>query len=120
MQNPELIELATNWINCFNTKNINGLLSLYHENAEHYSPKLKLRLPQTNGRIKGIEELRKWWEDAFERIPDLHYTTIDIIANENKLFIEYTRTATGDEDLRVAEVILIEDNKIISSRVYHS
>ena len=112
-------QIAHKWLEAFNQHNLEELLSLYTDNAEHYSPKLKIHQPQTNGLIKGKTALRNWWKDAFERLPSLNYKVKSLTANGDRVFMEYTRTVTGEVDLLVAEVLDIKENKIIASRVYH-
>jgi hypothetical protein len=48
--------------------------------------------------------LRSWWKDAFERLPSLNYKVKSLTANGDRVFMEYTRTVTGEVDLQVAEV----------------
>jgi hypothetical protein len=45
---------------------------------------------------------------------------IKLTADEEQVFMEYIRQTPGEEDLRVGEVLVIKDSKIIASRVYHS
>ena len=120
MKNEELVHIAHRWIEAFNTKQLENLLSLYHTQAEHYSPKLKLRLPETNGLIKGKSALRVWWTDAFTRLPQLHYELLQLTADGEQVLMEYIRHVPGEEDLRVGEVLVIKNKKIVASRVYHS
>jgi limonene-1,2-epoxide hydrolase len=112
-------EIALKWFEAFNEHHLENLLSLYHENAKHFSPKLKIRLPETNGLIIGKNELRTWWEDAFLRLPNLHYTVTSLTANNQRIFMEYIRQVPNENDMLVAEVLEIENGKIIASRVYH-
>ena len=107
------------WLEAFNTKQLERLLDLYDDNAEHYSPKLKLRMPETNGLVKGKSTMREWWQDAFDRLPTLHYKVKTITADTDRVFMEYTRTVQGEEDMDVAEVLVVKEGKIIFSRVYH-
>ncbi|HRI25788.1 MAG TPA: nuclear transport factor 2 family protein [Ferruginibacter sp.] len=118
MQSPQ--QIAHNWFDAFNAHDIEMLLALYADDAEHYSPKLKLRQPETNGLIKGKPALRAWWTDAFTRLPQLHYEVLQLTANDSRVFMEYIRRVPGEEDMQVGEVLVIENGKIIASRVYHS
>lgn len=113
------LSIARSWFEAFNAQNLEQLLALYHEDAAHYSPKLKLRHPETKGWINGKQALRTWWQDAFERLPSLQYEVLTLTANEDRVFMEYVRHAAGEEDMRVGEVLEINDGKIIGSRVYH-
>jgi len=111
--------IAKKWLHAFNEHNLENLLSLYHDDAIHFSPKLKIRHPETNGLIKGKNALRAWWKDAFERLPQLEYREKTITANEERVFMEYLRVVPGEEDMNVAEVLEIEKGLIVTSRVYH-
>jgi ketosteroid isomerase-like protein len=116
----DLKNVALLWFKAFNEHDIEMLLSLYEEDAEHYSPKLKIHQPSTNGFIKGKPALRAWWTDAFVRLPKLHYELIQLTAEGDRVFMEYIRETPGEENLRIGEVLIIKNKKIIASRVYHS
>lgn len=107
------------WFEAFNSHDLPMLLSLYHNQAVHYSPKLKIRHPETNGLIKGKKALESWWQDAFERLPTLQYEVLQLIADERLVFMEYIRHVNGEDDLNVGEVLEIKNGFIVASRVYH-
>ncbi|MBU3680450.1 MAG: nuclear transport factor 2 family protein [Flavobacterium sp.] len=117
MITPE--QIAYNWLTAFNEKQLENLLELYDDHAEHFSPKLAQRQPETKGLINGKETLRAWWADAFNRLPTLHYKPLTITANQDRVFMEYLRQVDGEPDLKVAEVLEIKNEKIVFSRVYH-
>ncbi|CAN5170669.1 nuclear transport factor 2 family protein [soil metagenome] len=118
--NNKNLTILNKWFEGFNSKNLDLLLSLYDENAEHFSPKLKLRQPETEGWIKGKAQLREWWKDAFERLPQLNYQLNYSIADDKSIFAEYIRTVPGEDDLIVGEVLFIKNGLIIKSKVFHS
>ncbi len=119
MKPENLVHIAQLWFEAFNSKNLEKLLSLYDDDAQHFSPKLKIRQPETKGLITGKNALRTWWQDAFERIPSLHYKVTSLTANNERVFMEYVRQVDNEDDMLVAEVLEIKDGKIIFSRVYH-
>ncbi|HET8572367.1 MAG TPA: nuclear transport factor 2 family protein [Edaphocola sp.] len=110
---------ATRWFAAFNEHNLEKLLALYDDHARHFSPKLKIRQPGTDGYIVGKPALRLWWQDAFDRLPGLEYTVSTLTANTQRVFMEYLRQVPGEEDLLVAEVLEIDNGRITASRVYH-
>lgn len=121
MDNSHLNEvIALKWFDAFNRHNLADLLALYDDEAIHLSPKLKIKFPETKGLVKGKEALRRWWQDSFTRLPDLHYEAKTITANENRVFMEYLRHVSGEPDFMVAEVLEITNGKIVKSTVYHS
>ena len=117
MTTPE--QIAFKWLSAFNDKQLENLLALYDDHAEHFSPKLAQRLPETKGLINGKAALRAWWADAFDRLPNLHYKALTITANADRVFMEYLRQVDGEPELKVAEVLEIKNEKIVFSRVYH-
>ena len=119
MDQEDLKNIATIWFVAFNEHDLEKLLELYDDNAKHFSPKLKVREPQTNGLIEGKEALRNWWQDCFERLPTLHYHVNKLTADSEQVFMEYTRKVEGEEDMEIGEVLQITDDKIVFSKVYH-
>ena len=113
------ILIANKWFAAFNEHNLENLLALYHEEAKHYSPKLKIRQPETSGLVRGKAALRAWWQDAFDRLPTLKYTPTSLTANSQRVFMEYVRQVDNEPDMLVAEVLEINDGQIVASRVYH-
>lgn len=116
---PALITLAREWLDAFNAKDLERLLSLYDDKAVHTSPKLRDRLPETKGEVRGKQALRAWWADAMQRLPGLRYEEQHLTASGERVFMEYLRTVPGEAPLLVAEVLVCEGGKIISSHVYH-
>lgn len=119
MSSSQNITIARKWFNAFNTHDLEALLSLYHDEARHYSPKLKVRQPETNGYVTGKPALRHWWQDAFDRLPTLHYRYTTLTADDERVFMEYIRSVDGEPDMLVAEVLDISRGFIVASRVYH-
>jgi ketosteroid isomerase-like protein len=117
MQNNLPITIAHKWFDAFNNHNLEALLSLYVDDAQHYSPKLKIHQPHTNGLIKGKAELRNWWQDAFERLPSLQYNIVKLTTDDEQVFMEYTRHVDGEPDMQVSEVLEIKNGLIVSSKI---
>ena len=111
--------IARAWFAAFNAHDLEALLVLYADDAQHFSPKLKVRRPDTEGIIRGKVALRDWWRDAFDRLPTLRYEVVKLTADEDQVFMEYIRHVEGEEDLRVGEVLVISHGNIMASRVYH-
>lgn len=119
MTSQKNLSIAHAWFEAFNAHNLEKLLSLYDDDAQHYSPKLKIRHPETNGLVSGKNALRTWWQDAFDRLPTLNYKVTSLTANSDRVFMEYIRTVTNEDDMVVAEVLEIKEGLIVASRVYH-
>ena len=120
MPTNSIITIARQWFDAFNQHDLEKLLALYADNAQHYSPKLKLRHPETKGLIIGKYALRSWWRDSFDRLPSLRYEPTRFIADGDSVFVEYTRYIDVEDSMTVGEVLEIRDGLIVASRVYHS
>jgi hypothetical protein len=120
LMNPLKIEaIALEWLEAFNTHDLEKLLALYHIDAKHFSPKLKIRKPETFGLIIGKDALRGWWQEAFDNLPTLSYNVTTLTANNVRVFMEYVRKVDGEPDMKVAEVLEVKNGLIFASRVYH-
>ncbi|HET6343864.1 MAG TPA: NUDIX domain-containing protein, partial [Myxococcota bacterium] len=45
--------LAERWMAAFNARDLDALLGLYSDDAEHTTPKLRAKQPETGGRLRG-------------------------------------------------------------------
>ena len=113
----QLILIAEKWFAAFNIQSIEDLLSLYSDNAEHFSPRLQKNHPETNGLIKGKAAMREWWQSSFDKMPSLKYYCINLKVENELVFMQYNRRVDGEVDVRVNEMLQIKDNKIIFSKV---
>jgi 8-oxo-dGTP diphosphatase len=111
--------LAERWVESFNARDLDRLLSLYADDAVHHSPKMRERQPETRGRITGKPALRAWWADSFDRLSGLSYEPIAITADGERAILEYWRKLPGAADLRVAELFRCARGVIVESYVYH-
>src|SRR5207248_1862376 len=107
------------WLDAFNMRDLDRLLSLYAEDAVHTSPKLRARDPSTNGEVRGKSALRGWWSDSMTRLPGLRYEAKHLTASGDRVFMEYERINPGEPSYMVAEVLVLERGLIARSHVYH-
>lgn len=113
------VEIARAWMRAFNAHDIDALVALYDEMAQHTSPKIRTLHPETGGMLIGKGALEKWWRDANARLPNLRYEELSYTADATRVFMEYLRHAPNEPPMPVAEVLELRDGKIVASRVYH-
>ncbi len=112
-------EIARAWLAAFNAWDVDALVALYAEDATHTSPKIRALHPDTGGKLVGRAAMSAWWRESNARLPGLRYALTALTANEDRVFVEYTRHAPNQPDMPVAEVFDIRDGRIVASRVYH-
>lgn len=111
--------VARAWLDAFNGRDLDRLVSLYDSDAVHTSPKLRDRKPETKGEIRGHAALHAWWADAMQRLPSMRYEARHLVASGDRVFMEYERTVDGEPPMLVAEVLVCRAGRIVSSHVYH-
>lgn len=119
MSASENLEIARRWLASFNAHDLDGLLSLYAEDARHSSPKIRALHPQTGGELVGKAALRAWWEDSLRRLPSLRYEAFAITADGERAVMEYWRHLEGEPPMPVSETLELQQGRIVRSRVYH-
>jgi len=115
----DLRDIARRWLDCFERRDLDGLLALYADDATHTSPKIRVRHPETGGLLRGKAAMRVWWQDSFDRLPSMRYEPTALTADGRRVFMEYIRHVDGEAPYPVAEVLECHDGKIVASRVFH-
>ena len=72
MQDPDAF--AEDWIDAFNSHDLNRILSHYAEDIELSSPRARQITGDPSGKVRGKSALRAYFGQALERLPDLRFT----------------------------------------------
>ena len=109
-------QFAAVWAASWNSHDLDVILSHYTENFSIETPMAMKLMPESNGIVKGKENVRAYWTIGLERIPDLHFEILDVLTGINSLTIYYINTATGrksaenlffNEDLKVERAFVM-------------
>ena len=111
--------LVHQWLFAFNERRLDDLVELFTEDAVHSTPKLRELSPETDGVLHGKLALRAWWQASMERLPELHYEKLELIAQGDRAVLEYVRRNPGDPALAVAQMFVRRGAKLCSSMVFH-
>lgn len=82
-------DFARDWIEAFNTRDLDRIMSHYAPEVELVSP---LYLRFTGGladTVRGSEALRSYFEKALERFPDLRFSLLEVAEGSGSLCIRY-------------------------------
>ena len=104
---------AEEWINAWNSHNLDRILSHYTDDFVMESPLALNRLPKTGGVVKGKEAVRVYWKMGLELIPNLHFELHEVLVGVNSITMYYTNLATGKN---TAEVLLLNEE----GKAYHA
>ena len=82
-------KFANEWVESWNTHDIERILSHYSDDIEMTSPLIMERLKQPNGYLKGKDKVRAYWEIGVNCTPPLKFELIDILLGVDSLTIYY-------------------------------
>jgi ketosteroid isomerase-like protein len=102
-------DFAAEWIAAWNSRDLNRVLNHYRSDIVLLSPVAQKIVG--NGRIVGIEALRKYWEKALAEIPNLHFEFEDLRVGHECLTILY-RNHRGQN---AAETFELSNGKVVRS-----
>lgn len=110
-------EFAEEWVADWNSRDLGRILRHYAENIMFTSPRAAVLLPQTQGTVHGIQQLREYWAPLGEIRRNLQFTLETVLVTAGGCTILY-RDETG---LLVAETMLIgAEDKVVQGIVSHA
>lgn len=98
MTRDEALNLATHWVEAWNAHDLDLIMTHYDEGIELTSPVAAQLLGNSDGKVKGKESLRAYFQQGLEVYPELHFQLEDVLCGLNSVVIYYknqkgTRTA---------------------------
>lgn len=92
---------AKEWIDAWNSHDLDRILSHYSEDFSIETPMAIKFVPGSNGNISGKGNVRKYWAIGLEKIPNLKFELLDLLTGVNSLTIYYINTATNRKSVEV-------------------
>jgi len=94
----EALNLASHWVAAWNSHDLDLIMTHYEEGIELTSPVAAQLLGTPDGKVKGKENLRAYFQRGLEAYPDLHFHLEDVLWGVNSVVLCYknqngTRTA---------------------------
>lgn len=109
-------KLARNWIETWNTRDLERILALYSEDAQMSSQGIAKLGLDDSGQVAGKENLRRYWSLALSKLPNLHFRLLDTFAGPDSVIVRYL----DDRGHTICEYLrLNRDGKIIQGSANH-
>ena len=110
---PDKTIFAAEWINAWNSHDLERILDHYTEDVEVTSPMIHVALGIDGGTIRGKNTARKYWAAALVKVPDLHFDLVESTQSINSIALYYKsvmgkmaiETMFFDENGKVSKVI---------------
>ncbi|MBH5396901.1 nuclear transport factor 2 family protein [Bradyrhizobium sp. CNPSo 4010] len=108
-QPSTLAALGRTWVEAWNARDLERVLTLYDETAVMTSDRIPMLGFDPSGTVRGKDALRAYWGKALPLLPNLHFSLIDLFVSPDSLvvFYENERGKKICEYLRVNEAGLI-------------
>lgn len=103
------LEFARDWIESWNSHNLDRVLTHYSEDFEMSSPLIGERFGRQDGILKGKPAVAEYWKPSMSLDPPLKFEIMDVLAGINQPTIYYrsvgrnvvAETLTFDSSLKV-------------------
>ncbi len=108
-------DFAKQWIDSWNSKDLEAILSHYAEHVVFSSPFVIKNHINDRGTILGKTELRNYFEKALERNPDLHFDLQHVMVGIKSVTLIYVRNGT----LLACEAMILNDEGKVLEGLSH-
>ena len=108
------------WIEAWNKHDLQTVLSMYSEEIEFSSPKIKAVFPErTISKITNRKDLKEYWSKALKKYPKLNFVLKESIFHNNVCLIEYYAVLDGRTRTLVIEKFEMQNGLVIKSSVFY-
>ncbi|MFA5923738.1 MAG: nuclear transport factor 2 family protein [Methylococcaceae bacterium] len=117
MDNTFAGHFANDWIDSWNSHDLQRILSHYADDFEMSSPKIIQLANEPTGTLRGKAAVGAYWAKALQLIPDLHFELITTLVGVNSITLYYQ----GAQGHLAAEVFhFSQDQKVIKAFAHYS
>ena len=89
MTQDEALNLASHWVAAWNSHDLDLIMTHYEDGIELTSPVAAQLLGTPDGKVKGKENLRAYFQRGLEAYPDLHFHLEDVLCGVNSVVLCY-------------------------------
>ena len=97
------------WLDAWNSHDIDRILSHFHEDIVFSSPVAQRIVAESDGYVRGLDDVRSYWTEGLRRNRDLHFTLEGLYVGVDTLVINY-RNQSG---VRVNEVLKFNGSLVV-------
>jgi ketosteroid isomerase-like protein len=108
-QPSQLAALGRIWVEAWNARDLERVLTLYDEAAVMTSDRIPALGFGADGTVRGKDALRAYWSKALGLIPNLHFSLIDVYVSPDSLVVFYE----NERGKRICEYLRVNDAGLI-------
>lgn len=106
---------ASDWIDAWNSHDLQRVLSHYTDDFEMSSPKIIQLADEASGTLRGKAAVGAYWAKALQLIPDLHFELIATLVGVNSITLYYQ----GAQGRLAAEVFHFNQEQKVTKAFAH-
>lgn len=107
---------AQEWIDAWNSHDLERIFSHYTDDFEMSSPYIVERMNEPSGTLRGKTAIRPYWERGLAAVPPLHFELEQILVGVASITLCYRRTGPQN---RAAEVLFFDGQGRVVRGVAH-
>ncbi|TFV49614.1 nuclear transport factor 2 family protein [Bradyrhizobium niftali] len=108
-QPSSLAALGRTWVEAWNTRDLERVLTLYDETAVMTSDRIPALGFDASGTVRGKDALRAYWGKALGFVPELHFTLIDVFVSPDSMVVLYA----NERGKKICEYLRVNDAGLI-------
>ncbi len=109
-------EFANEWIEAWNSHDLERIFSHYTDDFEMSSPFIVERMNEKSGTLKGKEKIRPYWQKGLEQTPPLKFELLNVLVGVESITLSY-HNAKG---FLAAEVLTFNnEGKVIKGNAHY-
>lgn len=112
---PDSKEFALEWIESWNSHDLDRIMSHYAEDVEVTTPMIKVAMGIDNGTLQGKASVRQYWRAALDKVPDLHFELVECTRSVDSIALYY-KSVMGKMAI---EVMFFDLNGKVSKVIAH-
>jgi ketosteroid isomerase-like protein len=102
-------KFADGWAQAWNAHDLEEVLGHFADDVVFSSPAAAQLISGSDGVVRGKAALRDYWAEGLRRIPDLHFTVLDVYAGVSAVVINYR----NQKGARVSEVLIFDGPLVV-------
>jgi len=111
----EAKKFAKEWIDSWNSHDLEEIMKHYSDDIEITTPMLKLAAGIETGSLQGKEQVRAYWDKALAKIPNLHFELVEVTSGIDSVALYYKSVMNK----MAIEVMFFDENGLVNKMIAH-
>jgi hypothetical protein len=115
VERDEAERIANEWLEAWNARDVDAVMAHFHPDVTVVSPLAATIGIAPDGKVRGRDAVRAYYEQGLAGVPDLHFTLETVLVGVDGLTVLY-RTHRGQQ---VVETMLLDGETVVRVMVHY-